>query len=99
MLGTQEVEQTSPEGYARASENSQELIEVGVNWQSHDGILQTRSEFSELNHTVRRFPLAVSLLFLLSNENVAESPGQLFPESLSFSPPKDRLASYHILRI
>lgn len=98
-LGTLEAKQSSQETYATQSDIDQEVVESGAIDLHNDGILQQNTEVSKLLESARKYPLAVSLLFLLCNQDVEESPDHLLSCCLSFSPPKDILASYHILRI
>lgn len=97
--GTREAMQPSVEIYVQSSDTKNPLIEAEVISLAQEGVLQARTEISESFQVVRKYPVAVSLLFLLTQQNVAAVPNQSGALCLEFSPPKDLLASYQVLRI
>lgn len=101
--GSWEASAHSPDTYFQLSASSsgtektpiaEEVITLG-----REGILQIKIEISESLQLVRKYPAAVSLLFLLIQQNVVAVPDQSYTLCLGFSPPKDLLTSYHVLRI
>lgn len=91
--------QPSLEIYGQASAAEESLIEESLVTLAREGVLQTRTELSESLQAVRRFPVAASLLFLLTRQNEAAVVDQSRFLCLSFSPPKDLLTAYRVLRI
>lgn len=65
----------------------------------HEGLLQPTIEISEVHQTVRRFPVGLSVLFLLFNTDVEESPAFLSTSCCAFFPSKDLPVSFRNLRI
>lgn len=91
--------QPSVEIYVQSSDTENPLIEAEVISLAQEGVLQARTEISESLQVVRKYPVAVSLLFLFTQQYIAAVPDQSGILCLDFSFPKDLLASYQVLRI
>lgn len=99
--GSVETKKASPESlYSQFDGASQqEVLSDSGEITPHDGILQHKTETSELHHVARKYPAVLGLLFYLLNQHIEQNQDHLFAASYSFSPTKDLPLSYHNLRI